>query len=187
MDILRLDGATRRPKPFSIVNLMIDIAKHSVDCKSMTDGRDTYLLHRRLGWRVSRLARILQSRLEAVLADEGLTRLMWVVLCGLGEDGVETPSDMADYIGITRASTSRLLTTMEGRGLIRRHGPTGSDGRQVALALTDRGRAILTRYRPQADAMTRHFLDKITPDQARLLMDALATLAEGEGEGLTRL
>lgn len=153
----------------------------------MASPRAPYLLHRRLGWRVSRLARILQARLEAVLAPEGLTRLMWVVLCGLGEDGVETPSEMADYIGITRASTSRLLTTMAGSGLIVRNGPAGPDGRQVALALTDRGRAILTRYRPQADALNAHFMAKLTPDQARVLMEALALLAAGEGDDLTRL
>lgn len=153
----------------------------------MTGTLPTPLLHQRLGWRVSRLARILQSRLEGVLADEGLTRLMWVVLCGLGEDGIETPSDLADYIGITRASTSRLLTTMEGRGLIRRGSAAGPDGRQVALELTDRGRAILLRYRPGADAITAHFMAKLDPDQARILMEALAILAQGEGEGLTRL
>jgi len=166
---------------------MIDIANHPVNSEFMKDRSDGYLLHRRLGWRVSRMARILQSRLEDVLAAEGLTRLMWVVLCGLGEDGVESPSEMAAYIGITRASTSRLLTTMEGRGLIRRTGPAGPDGRQVALALTGRGAAILTRYRPQADAMTAHFLGKLGPEQARVLMEALAIMAEGEGEGLTRL
>lgn len=166
---------------------MIDIANQSVDSKSMKDQGDGYLLHQRLGWRVSRMARILQAHLEDVLAEDGLTRLMWVVLCGLGEDGVETPSEMAGYIGITRASTSRLLTTMEGRGLIRRAGPAGPDGRQVALELTGRGRAILTRYRPEADAMTAHFLSKLSPEQARVLMEALAIMAEGEGEGLTRL
>jgi MarR family transcriptional regulator, transcriptional regulator for hemolysin len=153
----------------------------------MTGHPHSYLLHQRLGWRVSRLARIMQARLEAVLADEGLTRLMWVVLRGLGDDGVETPSEMAAYIGITRASTSRLLTTMEARGLIRRDNPQGPDGRQVALALTDRGRALLARYRPAADAVTAHFLTKLDPEEARILMQALATLAEGEGDTLTRL
>ncbi len=153
----------------------------------MTGNRDTYLLHQRLGWRVSRMARILQLRLEGVLAADGLTRLMWVVLCGLGEDGIETPSEMAVYIGITRASTSRLLTTMERRGLIRRNNPPGQDGRQVALALTEQGRAILTKYRPAADAMTAHFLAKLNPEQARVLMDALSIMAQGEGDNLTRL
>lgn len=122
-----------------------------------------------------------------MLADEGLTRLMWVVLCGLGEDGIEITSGLADGIGITRASTSRLLTTMEGRGLIRRGGASGPDRRQVALELRDRGQAILTPYRPEADAITAHFMAKLGTDQARILMDSLAILAQGEGDGLTRL
>jgi DNA-binding MarR family transcriptional regulator len=154
---------------------------------AMKDKGAEYLLHQRLGWRVSRLARIMQSRLEDVLAEEKLTRLMWVVLCGLGEDGIESPSDLADYIGITRASTSRLLTTLEQRGLIFRSDPGGPDGRQVALALTEIGRDILVRYRPAADALTEHFMAKLSPEQARILMDSLSALAEGEGANLTRL
>lgn len=169
------------------INLMIDMANRSVNCNSMTSPDDTYRLHRRLGWRVSRMARIMQSRLEDVLEAEGLTRLMWVVLCGLGEDGIETPSEMATYIGITRASTSRLLTTMEARGLINRTTPPGHDARQVALTLTPKGLAILTTYRPATDAMTAHFLAKLSPEQARILMEALSIMAQGEGDNLTRL
>jgi DNA-binding MarR family transcriptional regulator len=147
----------------------------------------SYLLHQRLGWQVSRLARILQSRLEAELAGDRLTRLMWTVLTGLGEEGISNPSDLADYIGITRASASRLLTTMERRGLVRRAEAGGPDGRQVALSLTDAGRAILTRNRSRVDAVNTHFMAKLAPDQAQCLMDALATLARGEGDDLTRL
>lgn len=153
----------------------------------MDDPSDTYLLHQRLGWRVSRLARIMQSRLEDVLARDNLTRLMWVVLCGLGEDGIETPSGMAAYIGITRASTSRLLTTMQARGLIRRTGPAGPDGRQVTLALTEAGEEILARNRPAANEVAAHFNAKLSPEQSRILMQSLAILAQGEGKNLTRL
>lgn len=153
----------------------------------MNDSARTYHLHQRLGWRVSRLARILQSRLEDVLTKEKLTRLMWVVLCGLGEDGVETPSEMADYIGITRASTSRLLTTLEARRLICRSDPAGPDGRQVTLALTGEGRRILDAYRPAADAVSTYFMTKLNPKQASNLMEALDILSKGEGADLTRL
>ena len=72
-----------------------------------------YELHRRLGYRISVLSRIMQSRLERMIAELGLTRLMWCVLTGVGEEGVITPSELADYIGITRPATSRLLRDME--------------------------------------------------------------------------
>jgi DNA-binding MarR family transcriptional regulator len=171
----------------STVNWMIDRVNFPVNSAAMRDRAESYLLHQRLGWRVSRLARILQSRLEAELAEARLTRLMWVVLCGLGEDGVETPSELADYIGITRASTSRLLSAMARRGLVLRGGAAGPDGRQVTLRLSAEGRALLARYRPRVDAFTAHFMNKLDPDQARVLMAALATLAAGETDDLTRL
>lgn len=171
----------------SAVNLMIDTVNFPVNSAAMKDRAERYLLHQRLGWRVSRLARIMQSRLEAELAEARLTRLMWVVLCGLGEDGVESPSQLADYIGITRASTSRLLSAMERRGLVARGGAAGPDGRQVTLKLSEEGRALLSRYRPRVDAFTAHFMNKLDPDQARVLMAALAALTEGETHDLTRL
>lgn len=145
-----------------------------------------YLLHDRLGYRVSRLARIMQTRLEAVLAEEDLTRMMWLVLTGLGEDGVSTPSELADYIGITRPAASRLLRRMDARGFVARTGSDG-DGRSIALALTERGRTVLDRARPHVDEMTAHFVSKLDPATHTALMDGLARLAEGEAGDFTSL
>lgn len=145
-----------------------------------------YKLHDRLSYRVSRAARIMQSRLEARLADDGLTRMMWLVLTGLGEDGVRTPSQLADYIGITRPATSRLIHKMEIRGHIRRSGTDG-DGRSVELSLTEEGRACLARARPQVDALLEHFTEKLSPEVYEAMMIGLASLAEGEGTELSRL
>jgi DNA-binding MarR family transcriptional regulator len=145
-----------------------------------------YPLHDRLGYRVSRLARIMQSRLEALLAGDGLSRMMWLVLTGIGEDGVRTPSEMADYIGITRPAASRLLARMEGLGHVAR-GAVDGDGRAVALELTVKGREALTRLRPQVDAMTARFEAKLDPSAMASLMDGLSRLAEGERGGFGRL
>lgn len=145
-----------------------------------------YRLHDRLGYRVSRLARIMQTRLEAVLAEEGLTRMMWLVLTGIGEDGVRTPSELADYIGITRPAASRLLKRMEERGFVLRAGGDG-DGRSVDLGLTEAGRGVVSRARPEVDAMTAHFVSKLDDATYAALMDGLAGLAEGEGGDFTSL
>jgi DNA-binding MarR family transcriptional regulator len=143
-------------------------------------------LHQRLSYRVSRLARIMQARVEAVLAPEGLTRMMWLVLTGLGEDGVTTPSDLADYIGITRPATSRLLARMEGAGFVVRSG-SAADGRSVSVALTDRGREVLARLRPQVDAVLARFTAKLDPAALAVLIDRLGRLAEAEDIDLQSL
>jgi DNA-binding MarR family transcriptional regulator len=49
---------------------------------------------------------------------------------------VRTPSELADYIGITRPAASRLLKRMEARGFVTRASGDG-DGRSVDLGLTD--------------------------------------------------
>lgn len=145
-----------------------------------------YRLHERLGYRVSRLARIMQTRLEAVLAEEDLTRMSWLVLTGIGEDDVRSPSELAEYIGITRPAASRLLKRMEARGFVRRmDGET--DGRSVGLALTEAGEAVLLRARPRVDAMTAHFAAKVDGATYAAMMDGLARLAQGEQGDFTSL
>ena len=143
-------------------------------------------LHQRLSYRVSCLARIMQARVESVLAPEGLTRMMWLVLTGLGEDGVTTPSDLADYIGITRPATSRLLARMEGAGFVVRSG-SAADGRSVSVALTDRGREVLARLRPQVDAVLARFTAKLDPAALAGLIDSLGRLAAAEDIDLQSL
>ncbi|MCB1361908.1 MAG: MarR family transcriptional regulator [Rhodobacteraceae bacterium] len=137
-----------------------------------------YRLHNRLGYRVSRLARLMQARHEAAL-PKGLTRLGATVLAGLGDEGVTTPSDLAAYVGITRPAMSRLLKGLEGKGLIAR-APAGSDGRQTEVALTDAGLGALAQVRVASDALQAHFAAKLSPDDLTHLTRTLARLAEGE-------
>ena len=138
-----------------------------------------YRLHERLGFRVSRLARLLQVRHEAALSADGLTRLGAAALMGVGVEGVGTPSDLASYLGITRPAMSRLLRGLEGKGFVLR-APASGDGRQTAVVLTAAGQDVLLRVRAASDALQAHFAAKLTPDDLALLTDALSRLAEGE-------
>lgn len=144
-----------------------------------------YALHSRLGFRLSRLSRIMQARLEAQLAPLGLTRLMWCALTGIGDEGVRSPSDLADYIGMTRPALSRLLRGMEARGLIARRGRASRDGRAVSLTLTDAGEKTLAAARPLVEAHRAHFDAKLPGPQMANLLAALATLQAGEAQSLS--
>ncbi|MCG6115410.1 MAG: MarR family winged helix-turn-helix transcriptional regulator [Mesorhizobium sp.] len=145
-----------------------------------------FQLHQRLGYKVSRLSRIMQSRLERLIAEQGLTRLMWCVLTGIGDEGVSTPSELADYIGITRPATSRLLREMEAKGMVLRHG-SDADGRGKTVSLTPFGQKLLEAARPSMEAVNQHFTSKIEPEELARIMSALERLAEGEDEEITRL
>jgi MarR family transcriptional regulator, transcriptional regulator for hemolysin len=145
-----------------------------------------YELHKRLGYRVSRLSRIMQSRLERMIAEQGLTRLMWCVLTGVGEESVATPSELADYIGITRPATSRLLREMEARGMVSRNG-NDADGRGKTVALTPLGRQLLEAARPSVEDVNAHFTSKLEPEELATLHACIARLVAGEDEEITRL
>ncbi len=137
-----------------------------------------YRLHHRLGFRVSRLARLMQARHESALPP-GLTRLGAAVLGGVGDEGIATPSDIAAYVGITRPAMSRLLSGLERKGLVARV-PTGGDGRQIHVVLTESGTLALAEVRRAAESLQAHFAAKLTPAELAMLTAALARLAEGE-------
>lgn len=145
-----------------------------------------YSLHKRLGYKVSRLARIMEARLEAMIGELGVTRMMWCVLSGAGLEGVTTPSDLARYIGIARPTVSRLLRDMENRDLIRRIGAEG-DGRCVEIRLTDTGKSILQKCRPLVDELNGHFGEKLNPQDLETILQHLDALADGETRELTSI
>ncbi len=144
-----------------------------------------YALHKRLGYRASRLARIMQSRLEGTICDYGLTRLMWCVLTGVGEEGVQNPSELADYVGVTRPAMSRLLRALEDKGYVRRRNAGGRDGRAVVIELTGHGAEVTHKLRKDVDRLNAHFTSKLPPEQLAAVLSGLAALAEGEGDELT--
>lgn len=144
-----------------------------------------YELHKKLGYRVSRLSRIMQARLEERLAKHQLTRLTWCVLSGIGEEDVRSPSELADYVGVTRPAMSRLLRELEGRELVRRNNGHGRDGRAVQIELTKKGREVTTASRVCADAINSRFTSKLSSEQLDMVLEALETLAADEGEELT--
>lgn len=149
------------------------------------DGSD-YRLHARLGYCLSRLSKLMQTRVETALAAQGVSRLEWCVLSGVGLEGKQTPSELADHIGITRPGTSRLLRAMRRDALIRMV-PDGTDGRSRRIELTREGRAKLRRCRPIVDENDRHFASKLSRQDRVALDKALKLLLHGEDIALDRL
>ncbi|MEO9819259.1 MAG: MarR family transcriptional regulator [Paracoccaceae bacterium] len=145
----------------------------------MPDSLELYRLRERLGFRLSRVARTMQEGLDAQLEAYGLSRLTWCVLSGVGLEGQQSPSDLADHIGVTRPVISRALKTMVDAGLIART-LSDQDGRAREIAVTPAGADLLDACRPLVDLNQKHFLDKLTMQQRSQLSDILETLMDGE-------
>ncbi|WP_136658929.1 MarR family winged helix-turn-helix transcriptional regulator [Nitratireductor sp. XY-223] len=145
-----------------------------------------YRLHTRLGYKVSRLARLMEAQLDEMISPFGVTRLMWCILSGVGLEDVRTPSALADYVGIARSAVSRALRTMEDMGLISRCGADG-DGRGVEIRLTERGRSVMEQCRPLVEQLNDHFTDKIAQDELAAVLRLVDALSAGETRELARL
>lgn len=147
---------------------------------------DDYTLHNRIGFKVTRLARLMEARLEEQIGEYGVTRLMWCVLRGVGMEGVTTPSALAGYICIARPAISRLLKNMEIKGLLVRHGTDG-DGRYTQIRLTTDGEQKMKQCHVLVQELNAHFSAKLGPQVYADFMQTIDTLTEGENATLMRL
>lgn len=138
-----------------------------------------YRLQERLGFRLSRLSKMMQTRLEAQLRDHHLTRLEWCVLSGVALEGHDSPSDLANHVGITRPAVSRLLKTLAQRDLIERR-LTDRDGRSRKLSVTAKGEQLISICLPLVEQNQEHFAAKLSCAQKTALNEALDLIMSGE-------
>jgi DNA-binding MarR family transcriptional regulator len=87
-------------------------------------------------------------------------------------------------LGIDRSSVVPLLDRLESLDLIRRT-PHASDRRTHALALTDKGAALIRRLLPVLDAHERRIASGLSPSERRVLMQLLDRVAAGGGDDTT--
>ncbi len=106
-----------------------------------------------------RAAGVVRNHFErTVLAEHGLTWTAWVVLWVVWVwDDIET-RHAASEAGISKSTLTGVVTTLEGRSLVKRR-PHPADGRRVLLSLTPRAKRLMEQLFPvfntrEADAVS---------------------------------
>jgi DNA-binding MarR family transcriptional regulator len=95
------------------------------------------------------------------LEPHGLSLPMWRVLAVLAQGGAQRQIDLAGLTSIDPSTLSRLIKTVQDRGLVSRIRSAASL-REVTIALTPRGRAVVKALIPRAlayEAMAIRGLD----------------------------
>jgi DNA-binding MarR family transcriptional regulator len=121
-----------------------------------------------LRFSVARLSRRLRSE-----RDPG-NPLSVVALSAMGilfREGECTIGALASYERVQPPSMTRTVNCLVDDGYARRR-PSESDGRQVLVDLTDKGREILLADRRRRDAWLAQRLRELTPDERALLREA---------------
>jgi DNA-binding MarR family transcriptional regulator len=83
----------------------------------------------------------LVRQMRAAAAQHELSLTEFAVLARLGRDGAATTAELARAENMRPQSMSAAVATLEERALVERK-PHPSDGRQVNIALTEKGAAV---------------------------------------------
>ena len=85
--------------------------------------------------------------------------------------------DLAEHAGVSAATATRILDTLERRGLVRRR-QTREDRRGVSVTLTEPGRQALGEQHAWLRNRQRHFYGELQPGERELAPALLVGLAD---------
>ena len=120
---------------------------------------------------VMRLAR----RLRAQRADTSLTLSQLAALATLDLHGALTHGELAAHEKISPPSMTKIVAALEGNGLVDR-APHPTDGRQVLLAVSGEGQALIKENRRRRDVWLTQRLKDLDPEELAVLRSAVGIL-----------
>ncbi len=83
-----------------------------------------------------------------------------VLLCGLKEGDSKTAGEICDYIGLSNSRVSKVITSVEKKGFIRR-AISKTDKRQMLFKLTSKGKEKILQMQ-NTDLNINELYDKLT-------------------------
>lgn len=114
------------------------------------------------------------------LMDCGVTVAEWVVLRELYGNGSQSPSNLAERIGMTRGAASKLIERLEAKALVSRHGRS-DDRRYQDIALTAAGEQMVPELAWRADRNDEEFFSALSAEERSALRTTLKKLVQAHG------
>jgi len=111
----------------------------------------------------------------------GLSVPHFRALALLGRVGTCTLTDVAEHLGLSVPSVSRMVQGLVGRNLVVRE-PGTEDGRQVSLRLSEHGKAVLKTAQRGTQARLAEVLSRLSADQRAEVSHATELLRDAFGE-----
>jgi DNA-binding MarR family transcriptional regulator len=123
---------------------------------------------------VSRLARRMRAERAAQGLQPELSDSQLAALAAL-EKRAMTPGELAEHEKVQPPSITRVIASLEERGLIQRMAHP-SDRRQVVLTVTDQGRDVVRQVRQLREAWLARRLRDLTSAERAVLREAVQIL-----------
>jgi len=130
-----------------------------------------------------RASAAIRRHMEArVLAEDRLSWTSFVVLWVLWVWGEMESRDLAAAVGISRPTSTGVVTTLEGRGFVQR-ARTAEDGRLVRVSLTRSGQSKIEELFPRFNAEEVTVTAHLAPEQQEQLAALLRSMLRRVGDG----
>ena len=128
---------------------------------------------------ILRAGATISAALDALLAQHGLLQgRWWVLVLLMREEGfTSTPSDLADKVGVTRASMTGLIDGLEQDGLVVRT-MDALDRRKLLIRITPAGEAKLDQVMPVYYRRVKALISVLPKRQLAGLQQSLKCLSE---------
>ncbi len=122
---------------------------------------------------IQRLAR----RIRSNAADDDLPESQRSVLFTLGTHGRQSLGSLSEHERVTPPSMNRTVNALVSSGLITR-ATDEEDARRIHLELSEKGHEFVNETRRRRDAWFTQQLAELTPEQRRILEQAVPILKE---------
>ena len=116
------------------------------------------------------------ARFRPVLAAHDVTEQQWRVMRVLSERSPLDASEVAERACLLAPSLTRMIRTLEQRGLIAR-ARNETDGRRAMLSITDDGHALIAKVAPESRAIYDRIERQFGSERLHALLDLLGDLA----------
>jgi len=135
-----------------------------------------------IGLQLANTARTVSRAFNGVLAREGASLPIWLILTALRGEQWRTQLELARSLGIESPTLTRHLDGLERAGLVeRRRDP--NDRRAVQVEITAAGVQLHNRLRGDVIAFDQALREGLTQDELDGLRDILAKLEHNVREG----
>lgn len=122
-----------------------------------------------LPYLVNRVGTIIADQFgEEALAPHGLSIAMWRVMAVLASAGAQRQIDLAELTSIDASTLSRIVSRLARLGVATRTRSTSSN-REVSVALSPRGSALVARLIPLAREFEREASAGLSPEEVAVL------------------
>jgi len=125
---------------------------------------------------IRHLHKLQMSAFAALLQRHGLSRSQGFCIKALENREGVSQSELAELMGISRATATVMLQKMESAGLVRRSNDPG-DARIARVYLTEQARQANTRAENEFTSLFRQAFS-LPPDQHAVCLSALRRIAE---------